>query len=37
MYLLCMNPPSWVAVGYPNRTWYKVPDEGNSGNLYIDR
>ncbi|KAF0684777.1 Aste57867_23292 [Aphanomyces stellatus] len=28
MYLLCMNPPSWVAVGYPNRTWYKVPDEG---------
>ncbi|ETW01053.1 hypothetical protein, variant [Aphanomyces invadans] len=29
MYQLCKNPPSWVAVGYPNRSWYKVPDEGN--------
>lgn len=24
--LYCM-PPSWVSVGHPNRTWFKVPDE----------
>eukprot|EP00644_Phytophthora_capsici_P009423 jgi/Phyca11/505451/fgenesh2_kg.PHYCAscaffold_13_\ len=20
-------PPSWVSIGHPNRTWFKVPDE----------
>ncbi|CAK4660041.1 unnamed protein product [Aphanomyces euteiches] len=29
MYLLYVNPPSWVAVGFPNRTWFKVPEEGS--------
>ncbi|TYZ59507.1 hypothetical protein PybrP1_002710 [[Pythium] brassicae (nom. inval.)] len=24
--LYCM-PPSWVSVGHPSRTWFKVPDE----------
>lgn len=24
--LYCM-PPSWVSIGFPNRTWFKVPDE----------
>ncbi|ETV87916.1 hypothetical protein, variant [Aphanomyces astaci] len=33
MYQLCINPPSWVAVGYPNRSWFKVPDEGGNRDI----
>lgn len=27
LYNLYCQPPSWVSVGFPNRTWFKVPDE----------
>ncbi|OWZ24208.1 hypothetical protein PHMEG_000781 [Phytophthora megakarya] len=27
LYNLYAMPPSWVSIGYPNRTWFKVPDE----------
>ncbi|KDO33422.1 hypothetical protein SPRG_02229 [Saprolegnia parasitica CBS 223.65] len=27
VYNLWTAPPDWVAVGFPNRSWYKVPDE----------
>ncbi|OQR97408.1 hypothetical protein THRCLA_06974 [Thraustotheca clavata] len=27
VYNLWTDPPSWVAVGFPNRSWYKVPEE----------
>ncbi|CAI5741686.1 unnamed protein product [Hyaloperonospora brassicae] len=29
VYNLYTTPPSWVSVGHPNRTWFKVPDEGH--------
>uniref|UniRef100_M4C5B8 Uncharacterized protein n=1 Tax=Hyaloperonospora arabidopsidis (strain Emoy2) TaxID=559515 RepID=M4C5B8_HYAAE len=29
VYNLSTMPPSWVSIGHPNRTWFKVPDEGN--------
>lgn len=27
LYNLYAMPPSWVSIGYPNRTWFKVPDD----------
>ncbi|ETI37162.1 hypothetical protein F441_16662 [Phytophthora nicotianae CJ01A1] len=27
LYNLYAMPPSWVSIGHPNRTWFKVPDE----------
>ncbi|KAJ0399718.1 hypothetical protein ATCC90586_010309 [Pythium insidiosum] len=27
LYNLYYMPPSWVSIGHPNRTWFKVPDE----------
>lgn len=27
LYNLYTMPPSWVSIGFPNRTWFKVPDE----------
>ncbi|KAG7399168.1 hypothetical protein PHYBOEH_009526 [Phytophthora boehmeriae] len=27
LYNLYAMPPSWVSIGFPNRTWFKVPDE----------
>ncbi|TDH69866.1 hypothetical protein CCR75_002093 [Bremia lactucae] len=27
LYHLYTLPPSWVSLGYPTRTWFKVPDE----------
>uniref|UniRef100_H3H2E7 Uncharacterized protein n=1 Tax=Phytophthora ramorum TaxID=164328 RepID=H3H2E7_PHYRM len=27
LYNLYAMPPSWVSIGSPNRTWFKVPDE----------
>lgn len=27
LYNLYATPPSWVSIGHPNRTWFKVPDE----------
>ncbi|OQR96928.1 hypothetical protein ACHHYP_12948 [Achlya hypogyna] len=27
VYNLWTAPPTWVAVGFPNRSWYKVPEE----------
>ncbi|EGZ11293.1 hypothetical protein PHYSODRAFT_347680 [Phytophthora sojae] len=27
LYNLYSMPPSWVSIGFPNRTWFKVPDE----------
>ncbi|GLE06124.1 hypothetical protein PINS_up015335 [Pythium insidiosum] len=27
LYNLFSMPPSWVSIGHPNRTWFKVPDE----------
>jgi hypothetical protein len=29
LYNLYTMPPSWVSIGYPNRSWFKVPDEEN--------
>ncbi|RLN90961.1 hypothetical protein BBJ28_00022021 [Nothophytophthora sp. Chile5] len=28
LYNLYAMPPSWVSIGFPSRTWFKVPDEG---------